>query len=149
MRKLLIAIMTAAATHGAIARAAGELPALDPNLVESGRKVYEQYCASCHGINSEGALNWQQRDQNGELPAPPHNAEGHTWRHSDAMLYDMISNGLRDPFNKTTRLTMPAFADVLSPQQIQTVISYLKTMWTAEEREFQAEESRGHPNLKP
>ena len=149
MRKLGIATMIAAASHVAIARAADGLPALDPGLVDSGRKVYQQSCASCHGSNAEGAPNWQKRDENGEMPAPPHNAEGHTWRHSDAMLYDMIRRGLRDPFNKTTRLTMPAFAGELSPRQIRAVIAYLKTLWTPEERQFQTEESRGHPLPKP
>lgn len=141
--------MIATASHIATARAADGLLALDPSLVASGRKVYQQYCASCHGANAEGAPKWQQRDAAGEMPAPPHDAGGHTWRHSDAMLFDMISNGLRDPFNKTTRLTMPAFAGVLSPEQIRAVISYLKTLWTPEERQFQVEESRDHSTPKP
>lgn len=149
MRRIMIAMMIAAASPIAIAQAADSLPPLDPGLVHSGRKVYQQYCASCHGINGEGAPNWQERDARGELPAPPHNAQGHTWRHSDVMLYQMISKGLRDPFNKTTRLTMPPFASVLSSEQIHAVIEYLKTLWTPEERQFQAEESRGHPFPKP
>src|SRR5216684_6897950 len=90
------------------------------------------------------APNWQERDANGELPAPPHNAEGHTWRHSDADLYKMVSNGWRDPFNKSMRLTMPAFGGVLSPDQIRAVITYLKTLWTPEQTRFQSEESQGH-----
>lgn len=149
MHKLIIGAMIAAAGHTAIARAADDLPPLDPHVVNSGREVYRQYCASCHGAKAEGAPNWQKRDEHGELPAPPHNAEGHTWRHSDAMLYDMISKGLRDPFNKTKRLTMPAFADVLSPEQIRAVITYLKTLWTPEQRQFQAEESRSQSPMKP
>jgi mono/diheme cytochrome c family protein len=149
MRRLGIAMTIAMASQVAFAQAADGLPTLDPSSVASGRKVYQQYCASCHGAHAEGAPNWQQRDAHGEMPAPPHNADGHTWRHSDAMLYDMISKGLRDPFNKTTRLTMPAFAAVLSPERIRAVITYLKTLWTPEERQFQAEENRDHPTPKP
>ena len=63
----------------------------------------------------------------------------------DANLYQMVNKGWRDPFNKTKRLTMPAFGDVLSPEQIRAVITYLKTLWTAEQRQFQMEESQGHP----
>ncbi|WP_425327194.1 c-type cytochrome [Rhodopseudomonas palustris] len=63
-----------------IARANGETPVPDVDSINSGRAIYEQHCASCHGANAEGAPNWQERDARGELPAPPHNAEGHTWR---------------------------------------------------------------------
>jgi mono/diheme cytochrome c family protein len=142
MRRLVVGVMIAMASHIMIVRAADELPPLDPAEVKSGRAVYEQYCASCHGAKGEGARNWQRRDEHGELPAPPHDAEGHSWRHSDAELYEMVSEGWRDPFNKTKRLTMPAFADALSPEQIRAVITYLKTLWTPDQRQFQAEESK-------
>lgn len=143
MRRIVVAVVFGLASQ---AGARGtELPSLDSKLVTEGHALYQQHCASCHGANARGAPNWQERDQHGELPAPPHDEEGHTWRHSDAELYQMVSKGWRDPFNKTGRLTMPAFGDVLTPKQIRAVITYLKTLWTTEEREFQAEESRGHP----
>jgi mono/diheme cytochrome c family protein len=128
-----------------IARANGETPVPNVDSINSGRAIYEQHCASCHGVNAEGAPNWQERDARGELPAPPHNAEGHTWRHSDADLYEMVSKGWRDPFNKSKRLTMPAFGGEMSPAQIRAVIGYLKTLWKPEQRQFQSEESRDHP----
>lgn len=140
MRRLVMGAMIAVANYVAIARAGDEAPSLD-----LGRTGYEQHCASCHGANAEGAPNWQERDAHGELPAPPHNAEGHTWRHSDADLYQMVKKGWRDPFNKTQRLTMPAFGEQMSPEQIRAVIAYLKTLWTPEQRQFQLVESQGHP----
>ena len=145
MCRFLMGAMLTAATHVAIARAAEEAPSLDSESVKSGRAIYGQYCASCHGANAQGAPDWTRRDEHGELPAPPHNAEGHTWRHSDAMLYEMVVKGWRDPFNKTTRLTMPAFGDALSAEQIRAVITYLKTLWTPEQRGYQSEESRNQP----
>lgn len=145
MHKLLMAIMIGAATSTAIARATNMPPPVDSGLVKTGHEIYQKHCASCHGAYAQGAPNWQERDEHRELPAPPHNAEGHTWRHSDAELYMMVSKGWRDPFNKTTKLTMPAFDDVLTPEQIRAVITYLKTLWTPEQVQFQAEESQGHP----
>lgn len=144
MRSLLVVLMIGLTNQVGIASAA-DAPPLDPDQARTGRAVYEQHCASCHGVNAEGAPNWQDRDEHGELPAPPHDAQGHTWRHSDAELYEMVSKGWRDPFNKTKRLTMPAFNDPLSPQQIHAVITYLKTLWTPEQRQFQLEESQRHP----
>lgn len=126
---------------GAVLAGKSGAPPLDPREVEAGRVVYRQHCASCHGIRGEGEPNWEELNARGELPSPPHDAEGHTWKHSDAMLYRMVSEGWRDPFNKTDRLTMPPFRDVLSPEQIRDVITYLKTLWTPEQRQFQWEET--------
>ena len=124
----------------ALAGEAGAPPS-DPKQIGAGRKVYQEYCASCHGPRGEGQAHWEVPNAQGELPAPPHNAEGHTWKHADAMLYRMVSEGWRDPFNKTRQLTMPAFGDQLSPEQIREVITYLKTLWTLEQRQFQWEET--------
>lgn len=118
------------------------LPPLDPVLVESGRAIYQQHCASCHGARAEGAPAWRRPDARGEMPAPPHNREGHTWKHSDAMLYRLVMQGWRDPFNKTDRLTMPGFAQILSSSEARAVVLYLKTFWTPEQRKFQFEESK-------
>lgn len=145
MHRLAVGVLLIAAGQAVIARANGETPLSDTDGVSAGRAVYEQHCASCHGAKAQGAPNWQERDVYGELAAPPHDAEGHTWRHSDAELYRMVSKGWRDPFNKTKRLTMPAFGDGLASEQIRAVITYLKTLWTPEQRQFQSEESRDHP----
>src|SRR3546814_2505637 len=89
----LVALTTGMALAGE-----ADAPPLDPKQVEAGRKVYQEYCASCHGPRGEGQANWEVPNDQGELPAPPHNAEGHTWKHADAMLYRMLSEGWRDPF---------------------------------------------------
>ena len=148
MRRFAVGMMLVAASQTVVARVKAETPLPDTDGVNSGRAIYEQHCASCHGANAKGAPNWQERDAQGELPAPPHNAEGHTWRHSDADLFKMVSRGWRDPFNKSKRLTMPAFSDALTPEQIRAVIVYLKTLWTPEQRQFQSEESRDHPSAR-
>lgn len=149
MRSLVAAAVLATAGHVMVAGAGGAAPAADSDPVTAGRAIYEQYCASCHGANGQGAANWQERDAQGELPPPAHDATGHTWRHSDAALYAMVSKGWRDPFNKTKRLTMPAFGEVLSPEQIRAATDYLKTLWTDEQRAFQVDESREQPFSSP
>lgn len=128
------------AVGAALAGEAGP-PPLAPEQVGAGRVIYDRYCASCHGFRGEGQANWQVPNAQGELPAPPHDGHGHTWKHADAVLYRMVSEGWRDPFNRTRRLTMPAFEGQLSPEQIRQVITYLKTFWTPEQRQFQWEET--------
>src|SRR2546428_739405 len=90
------------------------LPTLDQHDIRHGREIYLRSCAVCHGEEAQGAANWQQPDARGVLPPPPHDDSGHTWRHSDAQLTDIMLNGMRDPFNKTPELTMPPFKDRLS-----------------------------------
>jgi mono/diheme cytochrome c family protein len=120
-------------------------PPPDPDMVALGRRVYQQNCASCHGARGEGTANWEVPDAAGELPPPPHDPTGHTWKHSDRMLYHIVLQGWRDPFNRTDRLTMPAFQDILSPMEIRAVITYLKTLWTPEQQQFQWQESQDEP----
>jgi len=121
---------------------ASQPPALDPHLVATGRRMYADHCAVCHGPKGEGAADWREPNALGELAAPPHDSTGHTWRHSDAMLYRIVAQGWRDPFNRTQRLTMPRFAAVLSRAEIVAVITYLKTLWTTEQRRRQWLDSR-------
>lgn len=142
MRSLMLTLLLLNALNQAQAHTSSTDNA---GIVEEGTTVYQQYCASCHGAQGEGMPNWEEQNEQGELPAPPHGPKGHTWKHSDAMLFRIISEGWRDPWNQTQRLTMPAFGDVLTPHQIRAVVTYLKTLWTPEQRQYQAEESRGEP----
>lgn len=141
MRSLVVTVMLIAL--------APAIQAADPGRVEAGRRVYLAQCAQCHGARGEGQPQWDRPNAAGELPAPPHDRSGHTWKHSDAMLYRIIAEGWRDPFNKTQRLTMPAFAATLSPQEISEVADYLKTLWTPRQRAFQRDESRNAPYPPP
>lgn len=93
-----------------------------------GKVVYDQYCASCHGMNGEGQANWQYPDADGFLPAPPHNDSGHTWHHSDIQLLAVIAEG---------RNKMPPFAETLTAAQQEAVLAYIKTFWSPEIRAAQ------------
>ena len=142
MRRLAASALLGAAVLSACQAGEEGPPPSDPEMVALGQQVYQQNCATCHGAAGEGQPDWETPNALGELPAPPHDSTGHTWKHSDAMLYRIIREGWRDPFNETERLTMPAFEGVLAPREIQAVIAYLETMWADEQRRFQWEESR-------
>ena len=58
-------------------------------VVNLGKAIYAENCASCHGVVLEGQANWRQRDAEGYLPAPPHDETGHTWHHPDPYLFLM------------------------------------------------------------
>ncbi len=104
-----------------------------------GKKVYDAQCAACHGANLEGQANWRQRLANGMLPAPPHDASGHTWHHPDRQLFDMTKYGsaaLAGPGYKTT---MRGFGDVLRDTEIRAVLVYIKSHWPKKIRARQAQ----------
>lgn len=117
------------------------LPVLNPDMVRTGRQIYLSNCAACHGPNAEGAPGWQRPDVKGNLPPPPHDDSGHTWRHSDQQLTEIILDGLRDPFNKTPELTMPPFRGKLSDQDVEALIMYFKSLWSDEHRRYQLDET--------
>lgn len=97
-----------------------------------GETVYSTYCAECHGANGEGQANWRQRDEQGVLPAPPHDSSGHTWHHPDQVLLEIIANGSGMPKSK-----MIAYRDLLTDEEMEAVLSYIKTFWGENERDFQ------------
>lgn len=105
------------------------LRADDPETVAIGHRVYDTHCASCHGDELEGQPDWMRRDAEGFLPAPPHDASGHTWHHPDAVLFDITRNGVGDSVGPDYRTRMPAFGGRLPDDAIVQALSYLKSRW--------------------
>jgi mono/diheme cytochrome c family protein len=117
------------------------IPRIDPDdaaQVALGQSVYAAQCARCHGGNLEGQPDWQERLANGRLPAPPHDASGHTWHHPDAQLFGITKHGLAPYAPAGYQSDMPAFEGTLSDAQIAAVLAYIKGRWPADIRERQA-----------
>ncbi len=114
----------------------------DPRLVAEGRMIYATQCASCHGTKLEGQRNWRERLPSGRLPAPPHDADGHTWHHPDRQLFEITKHGL-SAVAPGYESDMPAFASTLSDAQIWAVLAFIKNGWPAEIRQRQAKLNQG------
>ena len=114
----------------------------NPTQVTMGRSVYADHCASCHGAKLEGEPNWQTRKPTARLPAPPHDASGHTWHHPDAQLFGIVKNGIGPYAPPGYQSDMPAFGSALSDEQIWAVLTYIKSSWPEHIREQQRELSR-------
>lgn len=106
-------------------QADGLLQPDDPRIVARGAEVYASECASCHGINLEGQPNWRMRGDDGLLPAPPHDASGHTWHHDDETLFILTKYGLSGLMENAPSSGMPAYDGVLSDEDIVAVLSYI------------------------
>ena len=102
-----------------------------------GARVYAKDCASCHGANLEGQPNWRQRNENGRLPAPPHNVRGHTWHHDDETLFGITKLGTAEFTGLDIESDMPAFKDILSDDDIRAVLTYIKSRWSDRIRQRQ------------
>lgn len=109
----------------------------NPQLVATGEDVYNTNCAACHGFDLEGEVNWQQTNPDGSLRAPPHDETGHTWHHSDASLVESIRLGGARLEPNVGVSAMPAYDDVLTDQQIASVLAYIKSQWPTEILEAQ------------
>jgi mono/diheme cytochrome c family protein len=112
--------------------AAGVLPYQDDAAVTRGAEVYQDYCASCHGDQLQGEANWRQRDAEGYLPAPPHDASGHTWHHGDAQLLEITLKGTEALVGSGYRSRMQGYEGVLSEQDILAVLAFIKSTWPPE-----------------
>jgi mono/diheme cytochrome c family protein len=108
--------------------------------VAAGRQVYAVHCASCHGADLQGQPDWQMRLPNGRMPAPPHDATGHTWHHSDDQLFAIVKKGM-SAIVPGYDSDMPGFENVLSDDEIRAVLAFIKSTWAEREREYQARRS--------
>lgn len=110
----------------------------DTAQVALGRSVYTAQCARCHGANLEGQPNWRRRQANDRLPAPPHDETGHSWHHPDEVLLGITKLGVGPYAPAGYESDMPAFAEILSDEEIAATLAYIKSRWPPEIRERQA-----------
>lgn len=106
-----------------------------------GRTLYLDACASCHGADLEGQPDWQRPNPDGTYPAPPHSAEGHTWHHAEAMLFDYVKRGGRAvlaDMGVTFHSAMPAFGETLTDEEIRAILAYIRSTWPDEIQQAQA-----------
>ncbi|MCH7569910.1 MAG: cytochrome c [Deltaproteobacteria bacterium] len=97
-------------------------------VLARGAKVYATSCQPCHGDRyGKGSIG----------RAHPHNEKGHTWHHPDAQLKEWILHGKPGPGYSV----MPGFT-YLGKDDLEAVLAVIKTWWTAEQQEMQADISR-------
>ncbi len=122
-----------------LGRGDGAVPARlspdDERVLARGREVYQAHCASCHGARLEGQPDWRQRGVDGRLPAPPHDASGHTWHHPDEILFAIVKHGVAKVAGMADYATaMPVYDGVLDDHDIVAVLSWIKSRWPADVR---------------
>lgn len=99
----------------------------------NGYNNYQEYCASCHGVNLEGQPNWRDFKEDGSLPAPPHDETGHTWHHDTKMLFEYTKFGGQKTLEAVGvtdyKSGMPAYEDLLTDEEIWEILSFIRSTW--------------------
>ncbi len=128
------------AALAALMAGCGERGGPDPLAVSEGENIYRIECASCHGAKLEGQPDWRTRRPDGKLPAPPHDATGHTWHHPTELLASIIKLGMVPPNAPEGYVSdMPGFRSKLDDRQILAVLAYIETQWPPEIKASRAE----------
>ena len=120
-------------------QAVGILTPYDAEVVALGQDIYADQCAACHGARLEGQPNWRIRGEDGLLPAPPHDATGHTWHHDDETLFTLTKYGLAGLMENAPPSGMPVYDDVLTDDEIIAVLSFIKSTWPNDLRRYHDE----------
>lgn len=96
-------------------------PAMAQNQAE-GKKIYETYCATCHGDKGKGNGPAAQ-----SLPAKPADHTNGTIMNafSDQFLYDVIAKG-GSAVGKSS--FMPSWGSALNDKQIKDIVAYLRSI---------------------
>lgn len=131
---VLLLMAGGAAAWWVFERPADGTAAVNREVIELGRTVYAEHCAACHGVELEGQPDWKRRLPSGRLPAPPHDASGHTWHHGDEELFVITRDGPAAVVGPDYESDMPAFGGVLTDAEIRAVIEYIKSTWPERER---------------
>jgi mono/diheme cytochrome c family protein len=126
----LVAVFAVLLIAGAVYSVSDDAtPVVDAGTVDEGAALYAEHCASCHGADLSGEPNWQQRDADGYLPAPPHDETGHTWHHPTEQLFAIVKHGTEEVVGGGYKSRMAGYGEILSDDQIHAVLAYIKSTW--------------------
>ncbi|OWY06352.1 c-type cytochrome [Thioclava sp. IC9] len=130
------------AITGGVALSPAGASSLEGRDIARGKQLYATHCASCHGADLEGQPDWSEAGPDGVLPAPPHDATGHTWHHETALLFDYVKQGgavaLAARGVADFPSGMPGFGGTLSDAEILDILGFIRSTWPERMQAVQA-----------
>jgi len=121
---------------------------LEGRDIGSGRVLYAEQCASCHGANLQGQPDWRASGDDGVFPAPPHDRTGHTWHHDNMLLFSYTRLGGQEALAERGIMGfnsgMPGFADIMTDEQIWDTLAYIRSTWPENMQDIQASANQPH-----
>lgn len=110
--------------------------------VAVGRRVYQDNCEACHGVQLKGLPTWHKTVQGDVSRAGTAlNTVGDVWQASDNHIFQVISEGTRPiPEGAQPVIIHPEpFKGTLTEDEIWGVMAFIKTTWTVKQRVAQEE----------
>lgn len=89
----------------------------NPGNISRGRKMFDDNCKGCHGIDGQGGIPGNQ--------APALDDSAHAWHHSDRGLVTTILEG-----SPRQGSPMIAWKHLLSRKDAESIVAYLKSSWS-------------------
>nr|WP_257884034.1 cytochrome c [Roseobacter insulae] len=121
---------------------------LNDRDLDTGKALYGENCASCHGADLEGQPDWQTPDQDSVLRAPPHDETGHTWHHDNLLLFQYTKLGgqcaLAARGVTGFQSGMPGFGETLTDDDIWNILSYIRSTWPEPIQDIQTTRNPPH-----
>jgi len=87
---LVTALLIFAGASGAQSKAASNQDQIPPNFVPTGKEMFKQYCAACHGLDAKG-----HGPARSALKIPAADLTTLSKRHGGEFPYDLVTNVLR------------------------------------------------------
>jgi cytochrome c len=106
---------------------------LAPAHVQGGEWLYQHHCAQCHGSDLAGNPAWQTELADGSYLPPPLDGNGKAWQYSEQDLIKIIKEGR----NLEKPIHMPAFKNGLADWEISFILTYMKSKWDINQRNYQ------------
>ena len=85
--------------------------------VAGGKSAFKDNCATCHGTGGAGASGY-----------PNLNDDDWLWGGDKDSIYHTIKYGIRSPHDETRFSEMPAFDEMLAPDEVRKIASYVVAM---------------------
>lgn len=93
-------------------------PELNQFATAGGAAAFRVNCTPCHGTGAAGGQGY-----------PNLNDDDWLWGGSVDAIYQTVAHGIRDSVDEETRVSeMPAFADILQPDEIRQVAAYVVSL---------------------
>jgi len=91
--------------------------AATPESIAAGKRAFQRYCTSCHGVNGEGGSG------NDLIPAAP-DLTDKEWKHgsTDGEIFSAIKNGVPPELN------MVPWGDQINDPDIWNVVNYIRSI---------------------
>lgn len=105
-----------------------------------GERVYNSSCTACHKPNMAGQDDWKIPFADGSLKAPPLDETGLLVSYTDDEIEQKIRLGANSLNEEMRSLSnMPSYDTILSDDEIDAVIAFIKSRWPDEVRDAQSQ----------